>query len=76
MVSLPVVLAVTYLFHRSQRLRSSFLAYFGLYTFLNGVLFFYCLARVFLVIESFISLRAQPIGVFWTPSWLDMIPHV
>jgi len=36
----------------------------------------YVLARMYLVVESFISLRAQPIGVYWTPSWLQMIPHV
>lgn len=32
--------------------------------------------RMFLVIESFISLRSVPIGVYWTPAWLEMIPHI
>jgi len=32
-------------------------------------------ARAYLVVESFISLRCVPIGVYWTPSWLQMIPH-
>jgi hypothetical protein len=36
----------------------------------------YALCRMFLVVESFISLRKVPIGVYWTPSWLQMIPHV
>jgi hypothetical protein len=36
----------------------------------------YGLCRMFLVVESFISLRKVPIGVYWTPSWLQMIPHV
>jgi hypothetical protein len=36
----------------------------------------YALARMYLVVESFISLRLQPIGVYWTPSWLQMIPHI
>ncbi|CZR32441.1 uncharacterized protein FPRO_02011 [Fusarium proliferatum ET1] len=36
----------------------------------------YSLSRMFLVTESFISLRALPIGAYWTPSWLQMIPHV
>lgn len=37
---------------------------------------FYALARVYIVVESFISLRHVPIGVYSTPSWLQMIPHV
>ncbi|KAK3359484.1 hypothetical protein B0T25DRAFT_448037 [Lasiosphaeria hispida] len=36
----------------------------------------YALARSFLVVESFASLRAEPIGVYWTPAWLQMIPHI
>ncbi|KAM5341708.1 hypothetical protein ACJ41O_014739 [Fusarium nematophilum] len=35
----------------------------------------YGLSRAFLVVESFISLRAVPIGTYWTPSWLQTIPH-
>lgn len=31
--------------------------------------------RVYIVVESFISLRSVPIGVYWTPSWILMIPH-
>jgi hypothetical protein len=33
-------------------------------------------ARMFLIVESFISLRAVPIGVYWTPAWVQMIPHL
>ncbi|KAK0619403.1 hypothetical protein B0T14DRAFT_431559 [Immersiella caudata] len=36
----------------------------------------YILARTYLVVESFVSLRAEPVGVFWTPAWLQMIPHL
>ena len=36
----------------------------------------YAGARLFLVVESFLSLRGSPIGVYWAPSWLQMIPHV
>jgi len=36
---------------------------------------FYAIARIFLVVESFIGLRRVPIGVYWTPPWLQMIPH-
>jgi hypothetical protein len=39
------------------------------------MLFVYILARSYLVVESFISLRAMPIGAYFTPSWLQMIPH-
>jgi hypothetical protein len=40
------------------------------------MLFGYIIARSYLVVESFASLRAVPIGTYWTPSWLQMIPHV
>jgi len=36
----------------------------------------YSLARAYIIVESFISLRRVPIGVYWTPAWLQMIPHV
>ena len=32
--------------------------------------------RIYIVIEAYISLRAVPIGVYWTPAWIQMIPHV
>jgi hypothetical protein len=34
------------------------------------------LSRAYIVVEAFISLRAVPIGVYWTPAWVQMIPHV
>ncbi|KAK4648138.1 uncharacterized protein QC761_107355 [Podospora bellae-mahoneyi] len=33
-------------------------------------------ARVFLVVEVFISLRAAPLGVFYSPACVEMLPHV
>ncbi|CAP70121.1 uncharacterized protein PODANS_3_2240, partial [Podospora anserina S mat+] len=36
----------------------------------------YVLVRVFIVVESFINLRAEPIGVFSSPPWLQNFPHV
>jgi hypothetical protein len=36
----------------------------------------YVLARLFIIIESFISLRAEPIGVYIIPAWLQMLPHL
>ena len=38
--------------------------------------FLYIAARLYIVVESLISLRHVPIGVYWTPPWLQMIPHV
>src|SRR3569833_280342 len=40
------------------------------------LLFLYMFCRLFIVVESFISLRHVPIGVFWTPAWIQMIPHI
>ncbi|KAK4224113.1 hypothetical protein QBC38DRAFT_26620 [Podospora fimiseda] len=34
------------------------------------------LCRLYLVVESFASLRAVPIGVYWVPGWTKMILHV
>ncbi|KAK1512568.1 uncharacterized protein CCOS01_14808 [Colletotrichum costaricense] len=42
-------------------------------SFLAGVHF---VARVFIVVEAFISLRQVPIGVYSMPSWIQMIPHL
>jgi hypothetical protein len=49
----------------------------GLYRY-SGLLILlgYVLARTYLVVESFAGLRATPIGVYWTPAWLQMIPHI
>ena len=40
------------------------------------ILVAYLGARIFIVVECFISIRHVPIGVYWTPPWLHMIPHV
>ncbi|EJT74765.1 hypothetical protein GGTG_08603 [Gaeumannomyces tritici R3-111a-1] len=47
---------------------------------LLGVVVFICgfslvLARVFIVIEAFISIRQMPESAYRTPEWSDMIPH-
>ncbi|GKT75328.1 hypothetical protein ColTof4_07751 [Colletotrichum tofieldiae] len=33
-------------------------------------------ARVFLTVESFLSIRSLPVGVYAMPAWLQMIPHL
>ena len=38
--------------------------------------FFYMLSRIYIVVESFISLRHVPIGVFAAIPWVQNIPHV
>lgn len=39
-------------------------------------MFMMIICRVYIVVEAFVSLRAVPIGVYWTPAWIQMIPHV
>ena len=38
--------------------------------------FIYTLARIFIILESFLGLRHVPVGVYLTPDWLQMFPHV
>lgn len=63
----------------SWRLVNRFLSMF-FYPFLYALYYLlrscYWCARVFIVVESFVSLRLVPIGVYWTPIWPQMIPHV
>ncbi len=48
----------------------------GLYRiFCISALAVYGCARLYIVVESFLSLRSVPIGVYYTPSWLQIIPH-
>lgn len=35
----------------------------------------YGCARMLVIVEAFISMRKQPIGVFWSPEWLQTVPH-
>ncbi|KAI0109925.1 hypothetical protein F4814DRAFT_382936 [Daldinia grandis] len=43
---------------------------------LVGLLIIFIVTRLYIIVEAFISLRSVPIGVYWTPSWLQMIPHI
>ena len=36
----------------------------------------YATARLYLVVEAFISLRSLPLGAYSTPSWVDTLPHI
>ena len=36
----------------------------------------YIFARLFLVIEAFISIRQLPLGAYQTPDWTEIIPHL
>jgi len=51
-----------------------------IYVFVMGLLvlstLLYCSFRVFLIVGSFISLRQQPSGVYLTPSWSQLLPHL
>ncbi|KAF4970712.1 hypothetical protein FSARC_2343 [Fusarium sarcochroum] len=35
----------------------------------------YMVSRVYIIVEVFISLRHVPVGVYVSPSWVQMIPH-
>lgn len=49
--------------------------FIGLVVALVLLLVFYTLARTYIVIEAFISLREAPLGVYVTTNWLQSIPH-
>ncbi|KAF2638366.1 hypothetical protein P280DRAFT_83144 [Massarina eburnea CBS 473.64] len=36
----------------------------------------FLVARVYIVVEAFISLRRQPVGVYQTPEWSQYFPHL
>jgi hypothetical protein len=36
----------------------------------------YIFARIFLVLEAFISIRQLPIAAYKTPDWTQLIPHL
>jgi hypothetical protein len=36
----------------------------------------YAFARIFLVVEAFISIRELPLGAYATPNWTQVIPHL
>lgn len=46
------------------------------YFIFSGFAAIFAFSRVFLVVESFISLRSVPVGAYWIPAWLQYIPHV
>lgn len=33
------------------------------------------LARFFIVLESFVSIRRMPLSAYQTPEWTDILPH-
>jgi len=35
----------------------------------------YIAARVFIIVESFLSLRRSPVGVFLSPEWVELFPY-
>jgi len=48
----------------------------ALYAFLALALPIYAASRFFIIIESFLSIRSLPVGVYWIPAWLQMFPHL
>ena len=49
---------------------------YPLWAFYGPLAIFYALARLYIVVESFISLRHVPIGVYAAVPWVQDIPHV
>lgn len=41
-----------------------------------AVLVVFAVARVYLVVEAFVSLRRAPVGLYDTPEWTDFLPHL
>ncbi|KIK53920.1 hypothetical protein GYMLUDRAFT_178172, partial [Collybiopsis luxurians FD-317 M1] len=41
-----------------------------------GTLFMYILARLSLIVQSFVSLRDLPPGIFKAVQWTNFIPHI
>ncbi|KAI9849073.1 MAG: hypothetical protein M1838_000274 [Thelocarpon superellum] len=50
------------------------LVFFGTLCFLCGLAFIF--ARMFLVIEAFISIRQLPAAIYQTPDWTQIFPHL
>lgn len=45
-----------------------------------GIVVFVCgfslfLARIFIVVEAFVSIRELPVEAYDTPQWSDVFPH-
>ena len=55
---------------------NQFPIYFAALSLPISALIIYMLSRVYLLVESFISLRHVPIGVFATLNWVQNIPHI
>ena len=42
--------------------------------FILFLLFFF--ARLFIVVEAFISIRSLPVGAYDTVNWINFLPHI
>ena len=40
-----------------------------------GLLAYYMAARIYLVVEAFVSIRKVPVGVYYVPSWVSLLPN-
>ena len=62
-------------YRRVLNLPASFIK-IGVRSFAELLLLCYAAARLYLVVESFVSLRQVPIGVYAAVPWVQNIPHV
>ncbi|RSL55587.1 hypothetical protein CEP54_009324 [Fusarium duplospermum] len=74
------IAAVLPLYHIFNKIRvNAFALHDGLETTMHVVLVLtlviYMLARIYVIVEAFASLRYVPIGVYMAPVWVQMFPH-
>ena len=73
---------MTILLERPSARKMDIASYFFFFFFFlsncltNALLVLYVLSRIYIVAESFISLRHVPIGVYAAVPWVQSIPHV
>jgi predicted double-glycine peptidase len=44
--------------------------------FMYACMLLYTLARIFIIVEAFISIRSLPAGAYDSVDWIEMLPHV
>lgn len=86
MATLVSIFAITFALWMFEKSMDKLICWvFGRWNVLDGaiwynalyvMIFIYAVSRIFIVVESFISLRHVPIGVYATPAWIQMLPHL
>ena len=61
---------------RSSPIGRFYFVHYTSWIILAPMFIFYALSRIYIVVESFISLRHVPIGVYAAIPWVQAIPHI